>query len=449
MSAKYSYYSVIFCILALLSALTITRRWGRDVVQWDIKHYYLYLPATFIEHDPTLQFLDSDQQVYQDKTWKYKNEEKQYIYKMTGGLAFLYVPFFWMAHAASLMLPDVSTPNGYSLFYYLALQCSLLFYVSLGLFYLRKFLLTFFSELTTAITIPLLFFGTNLFYYSFAEVMPHAYSFSLVAMLCYFTVQYYQKPSNRYMVVVALLIGLIIWVRPIDILLAAIFPLWGVYSLTTLQNRIKLLLQQKIQLLFLVVIPVLFWCIQSYYWYQSTGHWICWSYVNEHFFFLHPHIWEGLFGFRKGWFIYTPLMIVACIGLILFSKYLKESRTITYFLFPVFLYFTFSWWCWWYGGSVSCRPLIDFYAVLALGLAFMVQMILYTKKFIGGILLILLSFYGLFYNIQYEREILHWDSMTYPSWKAGFGKLHMTEEYARSFEKPDEEHQKKFGWERK
>ncbi len=98
---------------------------------------------------------------------------------------------------------------------------------------------------------------------------------------------------------------------------------------------------------------------------------------------------------------------------------------------------------------MSCRPLIDLYAVMALGLGFIVQTTIHSKKFMGGVLLIFLAFYGLFYNIQYEREILHWDSMTYQSWKAGFGKLHMTDEYARSFQKPDEEHQKKMGWERK
>ncbi|MFN8415738.1 MAG: hypothetical protein U0U66_05355 [Cytophagaceae bacterium] len=449
MQAKYSYYSVIFCILALLSSLSITRRWGNDVVQWDIKHYYLYLPATIIEHDPSLHFLNSDATIYQDKTWKYTNEEGEYVYKMSGGLAFLYLPFFCLAHGAALMYPETSAPTGYSLFYFLALQCSLLFYVSIGLIYLRKFLLCFFNEITTAITILLLFFGTNLFYYSFVEVMPHAYSFSLVAILCYYTIQYYQQATLQRIIVIALTIGLIVWIRPVDIIITAIFPLWGVYSLDSLKKRIQFFIQQKTHLLLLVLIPFLLWCIQSYYWHQTTGEWMYWSYVDEHFFFNHPHVWEGLFGFRKGWFIYTPLMLVACLGFVLLAKYLKESRAIIYVLFPVFLYVTFSWWCWWYGGSVSCRPLIDFYAVMALGLGFMVQTTIHSKKFMGGVLLILLAFYGLFYNIQYEREILHWDSMTYPSWKAGFGKLHMTDEYARSFQKPDEEHQKKFGWERK
>lgn len=448
MPIKFSYYSILFCILALFASLTISRRWGNDIIIWDIKHYYLYLPATFIEHDPSLHFLDSDNKLYDEKTWKYTNEEGQYIYKMSGGLAFLYAPFFLAAHGASLVFPEVSTPNGYSLFYFIALQLSLIFYTGLGLFYLRKLLLCFFNEFTTATTILLLFFGTNLFYYAFAEVMSHAYSFCLVSILAYYTIQYYKQPSLQRIALIAFVIGLIIWVRPVNILLAALFSLWGVYSLSSLQSRIQLFFQYKTHLALLILIPILFWCIQSYYWYQTTGHLIYWTYVDEHFFFNHPHVWKGLFGFRKGWFIYTPIMFVASIGLFFFAKNQKEWRSIAYFLFPIFIYVIFSWWCWWYGGGLSCRPVIEFYAVMALGLALVIQKILDSKHYIGALILIWLSIYGMFYNVQYAIHILHWDSMTYTSWKIGWADLQMTDAYAKSFKKPDEEHQRKYGWER-
>ena len=53
------------------------------------------------------------------------------------------------------------------------------FYLILGLWFLRRFLLNYFGERTSFFTALFIFTGTNLFYYTMMDpVMPHVYSFS-------------------------------------------------------------------------------------------------------------------------------------------------------------------------------------------------------------------------------------------------------------------------------
>ncbi|MCB0815419.1 MAG: hypothetical protein KDB87_19920, partial [Flavobacteriales bacterium] len=54
------------------------------------------------------------------------------------------------------------------------------------------------------------------------------------------------------------------------------------------------------------------------YWKVYGGAWIFDSYQNpgEGLDLFYPHLHRFLFSFRKGWFIYTPLMLVAAAGLL-------------------------------------------------------------------------------------------------------------------------------------
>ncbi len=49
-------------------------------------------------------------------------------------------------------------------------------------------------------------------------------------------------------------------------------------------------------------------------------------------------------------------------------------------LFTLFTYVIFSWWCWWYGGGLSIRPMIDVYCIFAIGLAAFIHTILQAKS---------------------------------------------------------------------
>ncbi|MFO7610005.1 MAG: hypothetical protein R6X35_12570, partial [Candidatus Krumholzibacteriia bacterium] len=54
-----------------------------------------------------------------------------------------------------------------------------------------------------------------------------------------------------------------------------------------------------------------------HFWGQtSTGQFVFNSYMEEGFFFLKPKFFHGLFSYRKGWLVYSPVMTMAIIGFI-------------------------------------------------------------------------------------------------------------------------------------
>ena len=46
-------------------------------------------------------------------------------------------------------------------------------------------------------------------------------------------------------------------------------------------------------------------------WKWQTGSWVVYSYKDEGFDFMHPHFWEFLFSFQKGWLLWSPIIGIA------------------------------------------------------------------------------------------------------------------------------------------
>src|SRR5690606_12661650 len=95
-----------------------------------------------------------------------------------------------------------------------------------------------------------------------------------------------------------------------------------------------------------------------------------WSYgSDEGFDFLKPHILGCLISYKKGWLTYTPIMVLSLIG---FVPLYKKQKAIFFGILVfslVSLYITFSWRCWWYGGSFSMRAVVQYYALLVFPLS--------------------------------------------------------------------------------
>jgi hypothetical protein len=116
-----------------------------------------------------------------------------------------------------------------------------------------------------------------------------------------------------------------------------------------------------------------FLCLSLYFGKQTPAHGSYYSYGDEGFFFTNPQIINGLFSYRKGWLIYTPLMIFALLGILTLARRKFQQFFIPVLIFTVAnIYVVYSWWCWWYGGSFGSRPMIDSYPLMAVALAGMV-----------------------------------------------------------------------------
>lgn len=105
---------------------------------------------------------------------------------------------------------------------------------------------------------------------------------------------------------------------------------------------------------------------------MQTGNFIVESYPGETFNFSTPEIFNILLSYKKGLFVYTPL-IFASLLLIITGIKLWHKRFIFLITFSVFTYVTASWWCWYYGGGFSGRPFIDIYPLIIISILVLIS----------------------------------------------------------------------------
>jgi hypothetical protein len=459
----------IWSLLCLLFLAVFYIQSTKDVVQekrffdahWtnlrdDAGIYYAYLPATFIKKDFRFSFLDREPATVPEKGiqyWAFKSDKGGWVPKMTLGKALLDAPFFFVADAYTLSSEKFER-TGFSLPYKYAIVAATLFYTLLGFFMLRLVLLRFFNDRITAMALLTIALGTNLFHYTTYETgYTHPHNFFMLSTLIWLALSWKENKSIWRSIIFGLLCGLLVLVRPINLILLLPLPFFSNYFLpeqlskSTLLSGLKTFLfsrQMLVALLaaFVINLPqLLFWKMQS-------GSWFYYSYNDEGFFFTKPHIFNGLFSFRKGWFIYTPIMLFAVLGLYWLIKqyrWMGWSLTITFLLF---VYITFSWWCWWYGGGFGARTMIDFYPYLALPLAALLTIILkkhWIFKVVTGLLLLGAIKLNTFQTKQYHLSLIHWDSMTYEAYKAVFMQDKFPENYAEMLAEPEYQKQKETG----
>ena len=410
------------------------------VICWDVISYYAYLPATFIYDDVTLDFLNNSSLDKEVQFWPIKTPIGKNAIKTSMGMSFLYAPFFLLGHFYALHSHYAA--NGFTVPYKFALMMSSLFYLLIGLFFLRKVLLKYYSETVTGITLISIFFGTNLFYYSAYEAtLSHAYNFSLFAVFIYLSIKWHKKPSVKNSIWFGLLFGLLSLVRPSNIIIILFFGLWQVKSFKDIGKRFMFFIKSY-RLIFIMILSFLIvWIPQFIYWKVVSGSFLYYSYSNnEHFFFNNPQIINGLFSYRKGWLLYTPIMAFALLGIFVLYKRNKS------FFLPILtfqlvnIYIILSWWAWWYGGCYGARAFIDSYSILAIPFAAFVDLLIKQKKLFkipGLVLVFALVLFSVFQTSQYYYGEIHWDSMSKKAYWSTFGKLSRPDNFQQLLEHPD------------
>ncbi len=451
---KTGYLKLVF-ILVIISTTWVNFNhtfWqNEDVITHDVKHYYSYLPAFFYEKDLKLNFLNDS--VNQKIELNYNNPNKapnsNYIIKMSMGMAISYLPFFTAAHFYCKLF-NVTT-NGFTSPYHFALQFSTLIYFLIGLFYLWKVLVKFYNKTISTITLLIICFATNVFFYlTFKAALSHIVGFTLIALFLYLTIGWYQKQNLKYSIALGCVIGFLTLVRPINVLVVIFFVLYNVKNKNDLQVNLKLYWTQKLHVAIIVLFSFLVVLPQLIYWKYITNQYFFNSYVGENFYFFNPHIFKAIFGFRKGWLIYTPVMVFSLIGILFIYKQYKQFYLAIVIFLIIYIYITFSWWCWWYGGSFSQRVMIDIYPILAIPLSAFLKYIsqLSNKKIIAfSTLIIFLTLLNLFQTTQAKFNIIHYDSMTFKSYVKAFGvitnnddikKLYQPANYPKALKGEDE-----------
>lgn len=385
------------------------------IISSDAAGYYAYLPATFIYHDPTYQFCypgekkinfpGADFGLFLNLTPEGKPINKYFI-----GTALMELPAFLIAYGSAPLFGHHM--NGYSFPFVLAIVLSAMFYVLLGLEQLRRLLNKLgISEPVQAVTLLMVFFGTNLYYYSTAEPgMSHAFSFSMMALFLNQTHNVFHAQNKKSILWMLFAISMVIMIRPVNgVAVFALPVIAGSWKNFTDGIRFCFTYYWRVVIgggifLLLVFVQLLMYKL-------STGNWIADSYSGEHLILSQPHIWEVLFSWKKGWFIYTPLMLIATGGIV----FLKNNFTRITFIAVMFIaiYVISCWELWWYGGSFGMRPFIEFYPLMAIPLALLIQKL--SKKillFVSVPLFVFVLTLSLVQIYQYSRGILPYNDMT-------------------------------------
>lgn len=362
-----------FVILAVVLAFPRYNRPGTEAtLAWDVSGYYLYLPAVFIYKDlKSLKFLPRIIEQYQpsfapDQAYPLGNGRQ--VMKYSAGMAVLYLPFFLIGHGIAKL--SGYPADGFSLPYQAAIQLGGVLTALLGLWFLRKNLLRFFSDRVAGWTLLLLALGTNFFNYAtFDSANPHVWLFALLALVVHLTIRWHERPNFRDSFAIGLCIGLAGLIRPTEVLYALVPLLWGIASPRELQNRAVFFLKKPFYLLLAGATAAATGFIQLVYWKSTAGEWIVYSYQDQGFSFLHPHITDVLFSYRKGWLVYTPLMLFALAGFFFLFQKRKALFTPIALLFLLNTWIISAWDIWWYGGAFGQRAMIQSYALLAFPLA--------------------------------------------------------------------------------
>ncbi len=445
-SLKPTHYIILLFVLTIPFVNLNHHKWkGKEgVIVWDIKSYYAYLPAAFIYQDMSLDFIE-------------KNPEKnlsQWIWPVTtptgkkaiitsSGLSMMYAPFFFISHGYAHIDKDYE-PDGYSRPYQVGLVFSAFFYFILALFALRKILLKYVNEKAAAFSLFAVGAGTNLFYYvTYEAAMSHSYNFFLIVLFTLIVIHFHEKTNLKNSIILGLLSGLIVLIRPTNIIILLLIPLYGINNYKTLKNNFRMLLKKWYLILIIGICFILVWIPQFAYWYYVSGKIFYFSYAETggKFFFNNPQITDFLFSFKKGWYVYTPLMLIATYGIFLLFKIKNELAIPILVIFILQIYTLSSWWSWWFGGAFGQRSMIDIYGLLAIPMAIVIvkERMKLISKIAFFILISTLIFFNQFQTQQYRRGAIHYWWMNKEAYFETFLKLNPTCKYWRIILIPDYE----------
>lgn len=382
------------------------------IISGDGLGYYMYLPNIFINNSISNQEVNNRQIL----TYKDKAINKYYV-----GTAITMLPFFTCGYYIASIQNDPL--DGYSPPFQKAISIAAIFYLLIGLLFLKMTLTTYnINDYIISFTLILITFGTNLLIYVVeSPSMSHVYSFSLISIFIFFSKKYFISNERIYFYATTILVALIILIRPIDGLIVFSLPFLA-GSWDNLKKSFLFILNLKSLGFSLVLFSSIIF-VQFYINYLQTTDFLVWNYKNEGFLFSNPQLLNVLFSFRKGFFIYTPIALLSFVGLV----YLIHKNYFSYLslliFFVLLIYFTSSWWNWYYGPSLGQRSFTNFYSLngilLALFFTYLTSKPIKLVLVISSVLLVGLN---LVQSYQYNQKIISsWD-MNFEKYKYTFLK---------------------------
>ena len=416
-------------LVGALGLISLTVIYGRRLnyppIRSDGMGYYLYLPASLIDRDLTLQTTIARSFGGTSPEWAGVNrirETNRLLIKYPPGEAIMLAPFFLLAHGLTLV-SGVAPADGFSVLYQAAAAIGGLCYVLLGLHVLRTLLEQSFSPPVVWWTLVVMVFGTNLFHYAtYDSIFSHAFSFCLFALFLHAVERWYARPGAGRTIALAVVAGLITLVRPTNSVIFIFALLSGINGRDGLRERLSLVRRHARLVLAGALVYAATLSPLFAYWKYITGHWIIFSYTGEAFDFSHPQILRVLFSVRKGLFFWSPVLLLATAGFFVMRKYKRAYVLPTLVFMPLNLYIIASWRDWAYGGSFGHRAFVENIAIFAFGYASLVESLPDRAPARGMIIVAscLLVILSTRLMLQYWLGVIPFDGTTWPRYLSAF-----------------------------
>jgi len=324
--------------------------------------YYAYLPALVVDHDLSMHGIAARGPVDPSRIEVYE-ETGAYLDKYPMGVATMITPFFLTAHGLSVALG--TRADGYAPIYQAFAALAGVVYGWLGVVLLRRLLEQRFDARITTWTLAGVLFGTNVFhYFTWEPLYSHAYSFFLFAALLEAIPRWHAHPTIGRSLLIGAVAGFILLVRPTNGCALVLVPLYG------LNDGVRAWFRRFPYMVLTGGVAAAIFTLQLFYWHRVTNHWFVYAYQGERFDPFAPKPLHVLLSFKKGVFVWAPVLALSVLGLWRARRdRLRPEFTAIAVILLLQLWIVSSWWCWWYGVSLGHRAFTEFVPFFALGLA--------------------------------------------------------------------------------
>ena len=360
----------------------------------------MYLPATFQLGFDSKNYSYGFDSKHGDGFFIDRKNDKV-ITKFTCGLALLLSPFYCLGSIIDKIFSLNKFP--YSNYYLFFISIGAAFYSTLGLFFLRKWLNYYVDTINSFLSIIIIFFGTNLYYYTLDEsLMSHMYSFSLFSALLFGFKAFIETTKYKYFILFCITLSLAVLIRPTNVFFVFIALFLDVNSIEKLKAKLLLLFRPTyffsgLLIFVLIILPQLF------YWKFAYGQYIIWTYKDEGFFkWNDPQFLVVWFSPKGGLFPYTPILILSLIFSVVMLIKKEMNAALILFTFFMTSYMCASWCNPYFGGGCTFgkRPMIEYLPIIMLPISYMIKYWKSYPKIIRSIV-----FYSTIILIYYNQAL--------------------------------------------
>ncbi|MBL7953256.1 MAG: hypothetical protein JNM62_16230 [Flavobacteriales bacterium] len=372
----------------------------KETIRSDARGYYGYLQAFFIRED-------LGREAYVPTYVKYTPTGT--LNKYYCGTSVMMAPWFGIGHALALQHPE-GPQDGTSEHEQKAIGVGAWVYLSLGLLALRALLLG--AGARDGVVAWVLFglcLGTPLVQY--AAMQPgwsHVYSFAVISGFLLAVHRFATGSSRWWLVGAGALLGLAVLIRPVNGIVLLAVPLVAGPHWASSLDRLR---REYVLLLFALLSFTAIIAIQSALWHAQTGNWVEYGYKGEGFHWSRPQFLKVLVGFRRGLFLWTPLMLLPALCAVLLWRTDRWRSVWAVVYWVVCTYIISSWWIWYYGGGFASRVFIDHYPILVLPMVLVVQRWSVRAWSFTRIFIVLCVALNLAQLWQFHHGFLHQESM--------------------------------------